>query len=234
MPINYCTGCKVGLANEEVVGGVCERCGSEVVQKEKSQWMLKITEYAERLINDLDDLDYIEKVKIQQKNWIGRSEGAEVNFKISGSDDVITVYTTRPDTLFGATYMVLSPEHEYVEKYKDSIKNFDEVKKYKEQAARKTEFERTELSKEKTGVPLEGLSAVNPVNGKQIPVWISDYVLVTYGTGAIMAVPAHDTRDWEFAKKFGLPIIEVVSGGADVQKEAFTDVDEGMMVNSGF
>ena len=234
MPINYCTGCKVGLANEEVVGGVCERCGSEVVQKEKSQWMLKITEYAERLINDLDDLDYIEKVKIQQKNWIGRSEGAEVNFKISGSDDVITVYTTRPDTLFGATYMVLSPEHEYVEKYKDSIKNLDEVKKYKEQAARKTEFERTELSKEKTGVPLEGLSAVNPVNGKQIPVWISDYVLVTYGTGAIMAVPAHDTRDWEFAKKFGLPIIEVVSGGADVQKEAFTDVDEGMMVNSGF
>ncbi|OQB15760.1 MAG: Leucine--tRNA ligase [Firmicutes bacterium ADurb.Bin193] len=234
MPINYCTGCKVGLANEEVVNGVCERCGSEVVQKEKSQWMLKITKYAQRLIDDLDGLDYIEKVKIQQKNWIGRSEGAEVNFKVSGTDDIITVYTTRPDTLFGATYMVLSPEHPYVEKYKDKITNLAEVMEYKAAAAKKSEFERTELAKEKTGVMLKGISAINPVNNKEIPIWISDYVLVTYGTGAIMAVPAHDSRDWDFAKKFGLPIIEVVSGGVDVQKEAYTDVDKGIMVNSGF
>ena len=234
MPINYCTGCKVGLANEEVVNGVCERCGSEVIQKEKSQWMLKITEYAQRLIDDLDGLDYIEKVKIQQKNWIGRSEGAEVDFAIDGCDDKIRVYTTRCDTLFGATYMVLSPEHPYIEKYKDKIKNMDTVKEYQAAAAKKSEFERCELVKEKTGVCLEGLEAINPVNGKKIPIWISDYVLVTYGTGAIMAVPAHDERDWEFAKKFGLPIIEVVSGGEDVQKAAFTDVADGVLVNSGF
>ncbi|MBE7037868.1 MAG: leucine--tRNA ligase [Ruminococcaceae bacterium] len=234
MPINFCTGCKVGLANEEVVNGVCERCGSEVVQKEKSQWMLKITEYAQRLIDDLDDLDYIEKVKIQQKNWIGRSEGAEVEFEIDGTDDKITVYTTRCDTLFGATYMVLSPEHPYIEKYHDKIKNIAEVKEYQANAAKKSEFERCELNKDKTGVCLEGFEAINPVNGKKIPVWISDYVLVTYGTGAIMAVPAHDSRDWEFAKKFNLPIIEVVAGGKDVQSEAYTDVSEGTMVNSGF
>ncbi len=234
MPINFCTGCKVGLANEEVVNGVCERCGSEVVQKEKSQWMLKITNYAQRLIDDLDELDYIEKVKVQQKNWIGRSEGAEVEFSISDTNDTITVYTTRPDTLFGATYMVLSPEHPYIEKYKSKIENFAEVQEYKNQAAKKSEFERTELSKEKTGVALKGIYAINPVNNTKIPVWISDYVLVTYGTGAIMAVPAHDKRDWDFAKKFNLPIIEVVSGGEDVQKEAYVDVDEGIMVNSGF
>ena len=234
MPINFCTGCKVGLANEEVVNGVCERCGSEVVQKEKSQWMLKITEYAQRLIDDLDDLDYIEKVKIQQKNWIGRSEGAEVDFSIDGCDDKIRVYTTRCDTLFGATYMVLSPEHPYIEKYAGKIKNMDAVKEYQAEAAKKSEFERCELVKEKTGVCLEGLEAINPVNGKKIPIWISDYVLVTYGTGAIMAVPAHDERDWEFAKKFNLPIIEVVSGGEDVQKAAFTDVADGVLVNSGF
>ncbi len=234
MPINFCTGCKVGLANEEVVNGVCERCGSEVVQKEKSQWMLKITNYEQRLIDDLDELDYIEKVKVQQKNWIGRSEGAEVEFSISDTNDTITVYTTRPDTLFGATYMVLSPEHPYIEKYKSKIENFAEVQEYKNQAAKKSEFERTELSKEKTGVALKGIYAINPVNNTKIPVWISDYVLVTYGTGAIMAVPAHDKRDWDFAKKFNLPIIEVVSGGEDVQKEAYVDVDEGIMVNSGF
>ncbi len=234
MPINFCTGCKVGLANEEVVNGVCERCGSEVVQKEKSQWMLKITEYAQRLIDDLDDLDYLEKVKIQQKNWIGRSEGAEVKFKLKDIDDEIVVYTTRPDTLFGATYMVLSPEHPYIEKYSDKITNLDEVNNYKQQAAKKSEFERVELAKDKTGVMLKGITAINPVNGKEIPVWISDYVLVTYGTGAIMAVPAHDTRDWDFAKKFNMPIIEVVSGGENVQNEAYTDVEEGIMVNSGF
>ncbi len=234
MPINFCTGCKVGLANEEVVNGVCERCGSEVVQKEKSQWMLKITEYAQRLIDDLDDLDYLEKVKIQQKNWIGRSEGAEVKFKIKDIDEDIVVYTTRPDTLFGATYMVLSPEHPFIEKYADKIANLDAVTDYKQQAAKKSEFERVELAKDKTGVMLEGITAINPVNGREIPVWISDYVLVTYGTGAIMAVPAHDTRDWDFAKKFDMPIIEVVAGGEDVQKEAYTDVAEGTMVNSGF
>ena len=234
MPINFCTGCKVGLANEEVVNGVCERCGSEVVQKEKSQWMLKITEYAQRLIDDLSDLDYIERVKIQQTNWIGRSEGAEVDFKIKGTDDKIRVYTTRPDTLFGATYMVLAPEHPYVEKYKDMIENYAEVEAYKTEAAKKSDFERAELDKNKTGVMLKGIKAIDPVNNAEIPIWISDYVLVTYGTGAIMAVPAHDTRDWEFAKKFDMPIIEVVAGGEDVQKEAFTDVETGVMVNSGF
>ena len=234
MPINFCTGCKVGLANEEVVNGVCERCGSEVVQKEKSQWMLKITEYAQKLIDDLEGLDYIDRVKVQQTNWIGRSEGAEVDFKIKGTEDKIRVYTTRPDTLFGATYMVLAPEHPYVEKYKDKIENYGEVEAYKAEAAKKSDFERAELDKNKTGVMLKGVTAIDPVNNAEIPIWISDYVLVTYGTGAIMAVPAHDTRDWEFAKKFDMPIIEVVAGGEDVQKEAFTDVETGVMVNSGF
>ena len=234
MPINFCTGCKVGLANEEVVNGVCERCGSEVVQKEKSQWMLKITEYAQRLIDDLDGLDYIDRVKVQQTNWIGRSEGAEVDFKIKGTDDKIRVYTTRPDTLFGATYMVLAPEHPYVEKYKDMIENYAEVEAYKLEASKKSDFERAELDKNKTGVMLKGVTAIDPVNNAEIPIWISDYVLVTYGTGAIMAVPAHDTRDWEFAKRFDMPIIEVVAGGEDVQSEAFTDVETGVMVNSGF
>ena len=233
MPINWCTGCKVGLSNEEVVNGVCERCGSEVVQRRKSQWMLKITEYAQRLIDDLDEVDYIEKVKIQQKNWIGRSEGAEVNFKLSSGDDLV-LYTTRCDTLFGATYVVMSPEHALIEKLKPLITNMDAVNDYIVQASKKSEFERTELAKDKTGVQLEGVYAVNPANGAKLPVWISDYVLVTYGTGAIMAVPAHDTRDWEFAKKFRLPIIEVVEGGEDVQKEAYTDVYSGNMVNSGF
>ncbi len=234
MPINWCTGCKVGLANEEVVGGVCERCGSEVVQKNKSQWMLRITDYAQRLIDDLDKTDYIEKVKTQQRNWIGRSEGAELDFAVAGCDEKIRVYTTRPDTLFGATYVVLSPEHKLVEQLKDKITNYDEVEAYVAEAAKKTEFERTELAKDKTGVELCGIKAVNPVNDTEIPVWISDYVLTTYGTGAIMAVPAHDTRDHEFAKKFNLPIIEVVGGGKNVQEEAFTDVATGNMVNSGF
>ena len=233
MPINWCTGCKVGLSNEEVVNGVCERCGSEVVQKRKSQWMLKITEYAQRLIDDLDDVNYLEKIKTQQKNWIGRSEGAEVKFKLSTGDEMI-VYTTRADTLFGATYTVMSPEHPLIEKMKDSITNYDEVLAYKTEAAKKSEFERTELAKEKTGVKLEGIYAVNPANGAKLPVFISDYVLVTYGTGAIMAVPAHDSRDWDFAKKLNLPIIEVVSGGKDVQEEAYTDVYKGNMVNSEF
>ena len=233
MPINWCTGCKVGLSNEEVVNGVCERCGSEVVQKRKSQWMLKITEYAQRLIDDLDDVNYLEKIKTQQKNWIGRSEGAEVKFKLSTGDEMI-VYTTRADTLFGATYTVMSPEHPLIEKMKDSITNYDEVLAYKTEAAKKSEFERTELAKEKTGVKLEGIYAVNPANGAKLPVFISDYVLVTYGTGAIMAVPAHDSRDWDFAKKFNLPIIEVVSGGKNVQEEAYTDVYKGNMVNSDF
>ncbi|MBQ7573449.1 MAG: leucine--tRNA ligase [Clostridia bacterium] len=233
MPINWCTGCKVGLSNEEVVNGVCERCGSEVVQRRKSQWMLKITEYAQRLIDDLDEVDYLEKVKIQQRNWIGRSEGAEVTFELSTGDEMV-VYTTRCDTLFGATYVVLSPEHELVEKMKDSITNYDEVLEYKAQAARKSEFERTELAKDKTGVRLMGVTAKNPANGEDLPVFISDYVLVTYGTGAIMAVPAHDSRDWDFAKKFNLPIIEVVSGGENVQEAAYTDVYKGEMVNSGF
>ena len=233
MPINWCTGCKVGLSNEEVVNGVCERCGSEVVQRRKSQWMLKITEYAQRLIDDLDEVNYIEKVKTQQKNWIGRSEGAEVTFKITTGDEMV-VYTTRCDTLFGATYVVLSPEHPLVQKLMDTIENQDEVKDYILQASKKSEFERTELAKEKTGAMLKGVYAINPVNGAELPIWISDYVLVTYGTGAIMAVPAHDTRDWEFAKKFDMPIIEVVSGGENVQEEAYTDVYKGNMVNSGF
>ena len=233
MPVNWCTSCKCVLANEEVVNGGCERCGSEVIRKEKSQWMLKITEYAQRLIDDLDDVDFIERVKIQQKNWIGRSTGAEVTFKTTQGDDLV-IYTTRPDTLFGATYMVLSPEHPYINQWKDAIGNWDEVTAYVEAAARKSDFERTELAKEKTGVKLDGVRGINPVNGKEIPIFISDYVLVSYGTGAIMAVPAHDDRDWEFAKKFGCEIIEVVKGG-DVEKEAFTLKDDtGIMVNSDF
>ncbi len=233
MPVNWCTSCKCGLANEEVVGGVCERCGGEVVRKVKSQWMLKITDYAQKLLDGLDEVDFIEKVKVQQRNWIGRSEGAEVDFAVAGSDRKIRVYTTRPDTLFGATYMVLAPEHPLLDEMKDRIENWDEVLAYRAQAARKSDFERTELQKDKTGVELKGLRAVNPVTGREIPVWASDYVLVTYGTGAIMAVPAHDTRDWEFAKKFGLPIVEVVAGG-NVQEAAYTDVADGVMVNSGF
>ena len=230
--VNWCTGCKVVLANEEVVNGVCERCGSEVVHKVKSQWMLKITEYAQRLIDDLDEVDYIERVKTSQKNWIGRSTGAEVNFNTT-LGDVLTVYTTRCDTLFGATYMVMSPEHAYIEKWADKLENIDEVRAYQAEAAKKSDFERTELAKDKTGVMLKGVKGINPVNGKEIPIFISDYVLTSYGTGAIMAVPAHDTRDWEFAKKFGLPIIEVVKGG-NVEEEAYTDCNEGIMVNSGF
>ena len=212
MPINWCTSCKVGLANEEVVNGVCERCGSEVVRKVKSQWMLKITEYADKLIEGLDNVDYIERVKVSQKNWIGKSTGAEVDFSLTGKEDKLRIYTTRPDTLFGATYMVVSPEHPMIEKYKEEISNYDALVAYREQASRKSDFERTELAKEKTGVQIEGLTATNPVNGREIPIWISDYVLMTYGTGAIMAVPAHDERDWDFAKKFNLPIIEVVGG----------------------
>ena len=235
--VNYCTGCKVVLANEEVVNGVCERCGSPVVQKNKSQWMLKITAYADRLINDLDDVDYIDRVKTQQRNWIGRSHGAEINFDTTAGD-TLTVYTTRADTLFGATYMVISPEHAFIKKWVDAglIRNADTVAAYQEEAARKSDFERTELNKEKTGVVVEGVKGINPVNGKEIPIFISDYVLATYGTGAIMAVPAHDTRDWEFAKKFGLPIIEVVKGTvpSNLDKEAFTDVATGTLVNSDF
>ena len=233
MPVNWCTSCKCVLANEEVVNGVCERCGSEVIRKEKSQWMLKITEYAQRLIDDLDQVDFIERVKTQQKNWIGRSTGAEVTFHTTQGDELL-VYTTRPDTLFGATYMVLSPEHPYINKWKDVLTNWDDVAAYVEAAARKSDFERTELVKEKTGVKLEGVKGINPVNGKEIPIFISDYVLVSYGTGAIMAVPAHDDRDWAFAKKFGCDIIEVVQGG-DIEKEAFTLKDDtGIMVNSDF
>ena len=241
MPINWCTSCKVGLANEEVVNGVCERCGSPVVRKVKSEWMLKITDYADKLIEGLNDVDYIERVKVQQRNWIGRSEGAEVDFKIKDTEDVLRVYTTRPDTLFGATYMVVSPEHPYLDKYKDQIENFDDIVAYREQAARKSDFERTELAKDKTGVEIHGLKAINPVNDKEIPIWVSDYVLMTYGTGAIMAVPAHDDRDWEFAKQFNLPIIQVVKGNTeevnntvDLDKAAFTDVATGVMLNSGF
>ena len=234
MPVNWCTSCKIVLANEEVVDGVCERCGGQVIRKEKSQWMLAITKYADRLIDDLDDLDFIERVKIQQKNWIGRSTGAEVTFKATTGDDIV-VYTTRPDTLFGATYMVLSPEHELIKKWMPLLKNADDVQAYQREAASKSDLERTELNKEKTGVCLDGVKGVNPVNGKEIPIFISDYVLATYGTGAIMAVPAHDDRDWEFAKKFGCEIIEVVSGGEDVQKAAFTAKDEtGILVNSDF
>ena len=234
MSVNWCTSCKCVLANEEVVNGVCERCGSEVVHKTKSQWMLAITKYAQRLIDDLDDVDYIERVKIQQRNWIGRSTGAEVDFKTT-EGDTLTVYTTRPDTLFGATYMVISPEHPMIEKWADKLNNIEDVRAYREEAARKSDFERTELNKDKTGVKLDGVAAINPVNGKQIPIFVSDYVLMGYGTGAIMAVPAHDDRDWEFAKKFGCEIIEVVSGGEDVQKAAFTAKDEtGILVNSDF
>ena len=233
MPINWCTSCKCGLANEEVVNGVCERCGSEVVHKVKSQWMLKITAYADKLIDDLDHVDYIEPVKVSQKNWIGRSDGAEVDFKLAGKEETLRIYTTRPDTLFGVTYMVVSPEHPYIDQFKDEISNMDEIMEYRAQAAKKSDFERTELAKEKTGVEIQGLKAVNPVNGKEIPIWVSDYVLMSYGTGAIMAVPGHDERDWEFAKKFGLPIIEVVGGG-NVEEAAFTDVAAGVLVNSGF
>lgn len=235
MPINFCTGCKVGLANEEVVNGVCERCGSPVVQKEKSEWMLKITDYAQKLIDDLDDVDFLEKIKVQQKNWIGRSEGAEVNFKIANMDKNLTVYTTRPDTLFGATYMVISPEHPILKELEDKIENLDEVQEYQKQASLKSAFERSELNKEKTGVEIKGITAINPLTNKEIPIWISDYVLITYGTGAIMAVPAHDTRDYEFAKKFNLPIIQVVDGeNVDLSKEAFTDVATGKLINSDF
>jgi leucyl-tRNA synthetase len=256
MPINFCTGCKVGLANEEVVNGVCERCGSPVVQKEKSQWMLGITKYAQRLIDDLDDLDYLEKIKIQQKNWIGKSEGAEVNFKIKDTDDTLLIYTTRPDTIYGATYMVVAPEHELIKKYADKITNLEEVENYKKQAALKSDFERSELNKEKTGVEIKGIKAINPFTNEEIPVWVSDYVLITYGTGAIMAVPAHDDRDFEFAKKFNLPIKPVIipkdiaeikdekakqeainkyfySDGTESMSEAFTDVNNGVAINSG-
>ena len=260
MPINFCTGCKVGLANEEVVNGVCERCGSPVVQKEKSQWMLGITKYAQRLIDDLDDLDYLEKIKIQQKNWIGRSEGAEVNFKIKDTEDSLLVYTTRPDTIYGATYMVIAPEHELVEKYKDKILNKAEIEDYKKKSALKSDFERSELNKEKTGVEIKGIKAINPFTNEEIPIWISDYVLITYGTGAIMAVPAHDDRDFEFAKKFNLPIKPVIKPdlrnvSEDLRKELeskfdylleenvdyskiemqepFTDVNNGIAINSG-
>ena len=235
MPINWCTSCKVGLANEEVVNGVCERCGSLVVRKVKSQWMLKITEYADKLIDGLDTVDYIERVKVSQKNWIGKSQGAEVDFSIKGKEDKLRIYTTRPDTLFGVTYMVVSPEHPIIDKYKGEIKNFDDIVAYRDMASKKSDFERTELAKEKTGVQIDGLTGINPVNGKEIPIWISDYVLMTYGTGAIMAVPAHDERDWDFAKKFSLPIIEVVAGSAvDVNEAVFTDVATGTLVNSDF
>ncbi|MEZ0536516.1 leucine--tRNA ligase [Caldicellulosiruptoraceae bacterium PP1] len=233
IPINWCTSCKVGLANEEVVNGVCERCGGEVVRKHKSQWMLKITEYAEKLLNGLEDVDYIEKVKTQQRNWIGKSEGAEIHFKLDNDLGELVVFTTRPDTIFGATYMVIAPEHPLIDKLKDKIENIDEVLDYKDQAQKKSDFERTELSKEKTGVELKGVYAINPATVKKIPIWVSDYVLISYGTGAIMAVPAHDTRDWEFAKKFNLPIIPVIEGG-DIEKEAFTEIETGKMINSDF
>ena len=247
MPINFCTGCKVGLANEEVVNGVCERCGSPVVQKEKSQWMLKITEYAQRLIDDLKDVNYLDKIKAQQINWIGRSEGAEVNFKIKDTDDTLLVYTTRPDTIFGATYMVVAPEHHLIEKYKEKITNMDEVEEYKRKSSLKSDFERAELNKEKTGIEIKGIKAINPLTGEEIPIWISDYVLITYGTGAIMAVPAHDTRDFEFAQKFNLPIKQVIMEkpeNYDASKEykmeetelteAFTDINNGIAINSDF
>ena len=237
MPINWCTSCKVGLANEEVVNGVCERCGAPVVRKVKSEWMLKITEYADKLIEGLNDVDYIERVKVSQKNWIGRSTGAEVDFQIKDTEDKLRIYTTRCDTLFGVTYMVVSPEHPYLDKYKDQIKNWDEILVYREQASRKSDFERAELAKDKTGVAIDGLTAINPVNGKEVPIWVSDYVLMSYGTGAIMAVPAHDERDWEFAKKFNLPIIQVVAKNGeevDVNEVAFTDVATGVLINSDF
>ena len=237
MPINWCTSCKVGLANEEVVNGVCERCGAPVVRKVKSEWMLKITEYADKLIEGLNDVDYIERVKVSQKNWIGRSTGAEVDFQIKDTEDKLRIYTTRCDTMFGVTYMVVSPEHPYLDKYKDQIKNWDEILAYREQASRKSDFERAELAKDKTGVAIDGLTAINPVNGKEVPIWVSDYVLMSYGTGAIMAVPAHDERDWEFAKKFNLPIIQVVAKNGeevDVNEVAFTDVATGVLINSDF
>ena len=234
MPVNWCTGCKCVLANEEVVDGVCERCGSPVVHRQQSQWMLKITAYAQKLLDGLDDVDFIDRVKISQRNWIGRSEGSEVDFLLEGTQDKLRVFTTRVDTLFGATYMVLSPEHPYIEKYKDQIKKYGELMKYRAAAQRKSDFERTEINKDKTGVEIDGLRAINPMTGKSIPIWISDYVLMTYGTGAIMAVPAHDERDWDFAKKFGLPIVEVVAGGKNVQEECYPDVSTGTMVNSGF
>ena len=235
MSVNWCTQCKVVLANEEVVNGTCERCHGEVIHKVKNQWMLKITDYAQKLLDDLDSVDYFEKIKTAQVNWIGRSTGAEVNFSTTAGD-TLTVYTTRPDTLFGATYMVISPEHPLIEKWANDNKltNLDAIRAYQAEAAKKSDFDRTEMNKDKTGVKLEGVLAVNPVNGTQIPIFISDYVLMSYGTGAIMAVPAHDTRDHEFAEKFNLPIIEVVKGGEDVQKEAFTDCATGIMVNSGF
>ena len=237
MPINWCTSCKVGLANEEVVNGVCERCGAPVVRKVKSEWMLKITDYADKLIEGLDDVDYIERVKVSQKNWIGRSTGAEVDFQIKDTEDKLRIYTTRCDTLFGVTYMVVSPEHPYLDKYKDQIKNWEEIVAYREQASRKSDFERAELAKDKTGVAIDGLTAINPVNGKEVPIWVSDYVLMSYGTGAIMAVPAHDERDWEFAKKFHLPILQVVAKNGeevDVNEAAFTDVATGVLINSDF
>ena len=237
MPINWCTSCKVGLANEEVVNGVCERCGAPVVRKVKSEWMLKITDYAEKLIEGLDHVDYIERVKVSQKNWIGKSQGAEVDFSIKGKEDKLRVYTTRCDTLFGVTYMVVSPEHPIIDKYKDELKNWDAIAAYRDEAAKKSDFERAELAKEKTGVQIEGLTAINPVNGKEIPIWISDYVLMSYGTGAIMAVPAHDERDWEFAKKFNLPLIQVVAKNGeevDINAAAFTDVATGVLINSDF
>ena len=237
MPINWCTSCKVGLANEEVVNGVCERCGAPVVRKVKSEWMLKITDYADKLIEGLNDVDYIERVKVSQKNWIGRSTGAEVDFRIKDTEDKLRIYTTRCDTLFGVTYMVVSPEHPYLDKYKDQIKNWEEIVAYREQASRKSDFERAELAKDKTGVAIDGLTAINPVNGKEVPIWVSDYVLMSYGTGAIMAVPAHDERDWEFAKKFNLPIIQVVAKNGeevDVNEAAFTDVATGVLINSDF
>ena len=237
MPINWCTSCKVGLANEEVVNGVCERCGAPVVRKVKSEWMLKITDYADKLIEGLNDVDYIERVKVSQKNWIGRSTGAEVDFQIKDTEDKLRIYTTRCDTLFGVTYMVVSPEHPYLDKYKDQIINWEEIVAYREQASRKSDFERAELAKDKTGVAIDGLTAINPVNGKEVPIWVSDYVLMSYGTGAIMAVPAHDERDWEFAKKFHLPIIQVVAKNGeevDVNEAAFTDVATGVLINSDF
>ena len=237
MPINWCTSCKVGLANEEVVNGVCERCGAPVVRKVKSEWMLKITDYADKLIEGLNDVDYIERVKVSQKNWIGRSTGAEVDFQIKDTEDKLRIYTTRCDTLFGVTYMVVSPEHPYLDKYKDQIKNWEEIVAYREQASRKSDFERAELAKDKTGVAIDGLTAINPVNGKEVPIWVSDYVLMSYGTGAIMAVPAHDERDWEVAKQFHLPIIQVVAKNGeevDVNEAAFTDVATGVLINSDF
>ena len=237
MPINWCTSCKVGLANEEVVNGVCERCGAPVVRKVKSEWMLKITEYADKLIEGLNDVDYIERVKVSQKNWIGRSTGAEVDFAIKGKEEKLRIYTTRCDTLFGVTYMVVSPEHPYLDKYKDEIKNWSEIEAYREAASRKSDFERAELAKDKTGVAIDGLTAINPVNGKEIPIWVSDYVLMSYGTGAIMAVPAHDERDWEFAKKFNLPMLQVVAKNGeevDISEAAFTDVATGVLINSDF